>query len=247
MRIDIVTLFPEICRAPLSESMMKRAQEKGIVELHIHNLRDWTSDKHHVVDDAPFGGGQGMVMKPEPIFAAVEDLSRKEQKTPNAQRSTLNIQRSKIENRKSKIILMSPAGRHFDQSVATQLSEESHLIIICGHYEGVDHRVIEHLIDVEVSIGDYVLTNGAIAAVVLVDAIVRLLPGTLGHEQSAADDSFSSSLLEAPQYTRPAEFRGWKVPDVLLSGNHAEIAEWRKEQALKRTRKNRPDLLGRGD
>jgi tRNA (guanine37-N1)-methyltransferase len=247
MRIDIVTLFPEICRAPLSESMMKRAQENGIVELHIHNLRDWTSDKHHVVDDAPFGGGQGMVMKLEPIFAAVEDLSGKEQKTPNAQRSTLNIQRSKIENRKSKIILMSPAGRRFDQSVATQLSEESHLIIICGHYEGVDHRVIEHLIDVEVSIGDYVLTNGAIAAVVLVDAIVRLLPGTLGHEQSAADDSFSSSLLEAPQYTRPAEFRGWKVPDVLLSGNHAEIAEWRKEQALKRTRKNRPDLLGRGD
>jgi tRNA (guanine37-N1)-methyltransferase len=247
MRIDIVTLFPEICRAPLSESMMKRAQEKGIVELHIHNLRDWTSDKHHVVDDAPFGGGQGMVMKPEPIFAGVEDLSDERQKTLNAQHSTPNIQRSKIENRKSKIILMSPAGRRFDQSVATQLSEESHLIIICGHYEGVDHRVIEHLIDVEVSIGDYVLTNGAIAAVVLVDAIVRLLPGTLGHEQSAADDSFSSSLLEAPQYTRPAEFRGWKVPDVLLSGNHAEIAEWRKEQALKRTRKNRPDLLGRGD
>jgi tRNA (guanine37-N1)-methyltransferase len=247
MRIDIVTLFPEICRAPLSESMMKRAQEKGIVELHIYNLRDWTSDKHHVVDDAPFGGGQGMVMKPEPIFAAVEDLSDERQKTLNAQHSTPNIQRSKIENRKSKIILMSPAGRRFDQSVATQLSEESHLIIICGHYEGVDHRVIEHLIDVEVSIGDYVLTNGAIAAVVLVDAIVRLLPGTLGHEQSAADDSFSSSLLEAPQYTRPAEFRGWKVPDVLLSGNHAEIAEWRKEQALKRTRKTRPDLLGRGD
>ena len=247
MRIDIVTLFPEICRAPLSESMMKRAQEKRIVELHIHNLRDWTGDKHHVVDDAPFGGGQGMVMKPEPIFAAVEDLSDERQKTLNAQHSTPNIQRSKIENRKSKIILMSPAGRRFDQSVATQLSEESHLIIICGHYEGVDHRVIEHLIDVEVSIGDYVLTNGAIAAVVLVDAIVRLLPGTLGHEQSAADDSFSSSLLEAPQYTRPAEFRGWKVPDVLLSGNHAEIVDWRKEQALKRTRKNRPDLLGRGD
>jgi tRNA (guanine37-N1)-methyltransferase len=229
MRIEIVTLFPEICRAPLSESMMKRAQEKGVLELHIHNLRDWTTDRHHVVDDAPFGGGQGMVMKPEPIFAAVEDL------------------KSKIENRKSKIVLMSPAGRRLDQELAKQLSQEPYLIIISGHYEGVDHRVIDHLVDLEISIGDYVLTNGAIAAVVLVDAIVRLLPGTLGHEQSAADDSFSNGLLEAPQYTRPAEFRGWKVPDVLLSGNHAEITRWRKEQAIKRTGENRPDLLGRGD
>jgi tRNA (guanine37-N1)-methyltransferase len=224
MRIDIVTLFPGICRAPLSESMMKRAKDKRIVDLHIHNLRDWTSDKHHVVDDAPFGGGQGMVMKPEPIFAAVEDLRH-----PT-----------------SKIILMSPAGRRFDQELAKELSRKSHLIIISGHYEGVDHRVVEHLIDHEVSIGDYVLSNGAVAAVVLVDAIVRLLPGTLGNEQSATDDSFSNGLLEAPQYTRPAEFRAWKVPEVLLSGNHAEIAKWRKEQAIKRTRENRPDLLGRG-
>jgi tRNA (guanine37-N1)-methyltransferase len=230
MRIDIVTLFPEICRAPLSESILKRAQEKGIVALHIHNLRDWTTDKHHIVDDAPFGGGQGMVMKPEPIFAAIEDLRNPE---------------SSIEHRASKVILMSPAGRRFDQEMARQLSQESHLIVLCGHYEGVDHRVIEHLVDLEISIGDYVLTNGAIAAVVLVDAIVRLLPGVLGHERSAVDDSFSSesSTLEAPQYTRPAEFRGWKVPDVLLSGNHAEIAKWRKEQAIKRTRENRPDLL----
>ena len=225
MRIDIVTLFPEICRAPLSESMMKRAQEKGILELHIRNLRDWTTDKHHVVDDAPFGGGQGMVMKPEPIFAAVEDL------------------KSRVEDLKSKIVLMSPAGRRLDQELAKRLSQEPRLIIISGHYEGVDHRIIEHLIDLEISIGDYVLTNGAIAAVVLVDAIVRLLPGALGHEQSAADDSFSGGLLEAPQYTRPAEFRGWKVPEVLLSGNHAEIARWRQEQAVKRTRQNRPDLL----
>jgi tRNA (guanine37-N1)-methyltransferase len=225
MRIDIVTLFPEICRAPLSESIMKRAQENRIVELHIHNLRDWTTDKHHVVDDAPFGGGQGMVMKPEPIFAAVEDL------------------KSQIVDRKSQILLMSPAGRRFDQQMARQLSQEPHLIIISGHYEGVDHRVIEHLIDLEISIGDYVLTNGAIAAVVLVDSIVRLLPGALGHEQSADDDSFSNGLLEAPQYTRPADFRGWKVPEVLLSGNHAEIAKWRKEQAIKRTRENRPDLF----
>ena len=207
---------------------MKRAQENKIVDLRIHNLRDWTKDKHRIVDDAPFGGGQGMVMKPEPIFAAVEEL------------------RAQVDE-KSKIILMSPAGRRFDQPMAERFSREPHLIVICGHYEGVDHRVIEHLVDLEISIGDYVLTNGAIAAVVLVDAIVRLLPGALGHEQSAADDSFSAGLLEGPQYTRPADFRGWKVPDVLLSGNHAEIAKWRKEQAMKRTRENRPDLLGRGD
>src|SRR5437660_6364328 len=228
MKIDILTLFPEICRAPLSESMMKRAQESKIVDLRIHNLRDWTKDKHHIVDDAPFGGGQGMVMKPEPIFAAVEDLKQ-----------------SAIKNQQSKIILMSPAGRRFDQQMATDLSKEAYLIVIFGHYEGVDHRVIEHLVDLEISIRDYVLTNGAIAAVVLVDAIVRLLPGALGHEQSAADDSFSAGLLEAPQYTRPAEFRDWQVPNVLVSGNHAEIAAWRKKEALRRTRENRPDLLGR--
>ena len=226
MRIDILTLFPEVCRAPLSESMMKRAQESGALDLAIHNLRDWTTDKHHVVDDAPFGGGQGMVMKAEPIFKAVEDLQ------------------SKIENRKSKIILMSPTGRRFDQQMERELSGEAHLIIICGHYEGVDHRVIEHLVDTEISIGDYVLTNGAIAAVVLVDAVVRLLPGVLGDEQSAANDSFSDGLLEGPQYTRPADFRGWKVPEILLSGNHAAIAAWRKEQGMQRTRQNRPDLLG---
>jgi tRNA (guanine37-N1)-methyltransferase len=231
MQIDILTLFPEICRAPLSESMMKRARENGIVDLRIHNLRDWTTDKHHIVDDAPFGGGQGMVMKPEPIFAAVESLVGGSNENSNTQQST------------AKIVLMSPAGRRFNQQIAGELSRESHLIIICGHYEGVDHRVIEHLIDVEISIGDYVLTNGAIAAVVLIDATVRLLPGVLGHELSAEDDSFSSGLLEAPQYTRPAEFRGWKVPDVLLSGNHAEIIAWRKAQALRLTREHRPDLL----
>jgi tRNA (guanine37-N1)-methyltransferase len=226
MKIDILTLFPEICRAPLSESMMKRAQESKIVDLRIHNLRDWTKDRHHIVDDAPFGGGQGMVMKPEPIFAAVEDLKQ-----------------SAIRNQQSKIILMSPPGRRLNQKMATDLSKESHLIVICGHYEGVDHRVIEHLVDLEISIGDYVLTNGAIAAVVLVDAIVRLLPGVLGHQRSAVDDSFAAGSLEGPQYTRPAEFRGWKVPHVLLSGNHAEIAKWRIEEARKRTKQNRPDLL----
>jgi tRNA (guanine37-N1)-methyltransferase len=228
MRIDIITLFPEICRAPLNESMMKRAQENGALELRIHNLRDWTSDKHHVVDDAPFGGGQGMVMKPEPIFAAVEELRN---------------QTSTVKHQTSRVILMSPTGRRFDQRMAEQFSHESHLIIVSGHYEGIDHRVVEHLIDEEISIGDYVLTNGAIAAVVLVDAVVRLIPGVLGGEQSACDDSFGEGLLEAPHYTRPAEFRGWKVPDVLLSGNHAEIAKWRKDQATKRTKENRPDLL----
>ncbi len=222
MRIDILTLFPEICRAPLNESMMKRAQSSGALDLRIHNLRDWTTDKHRIVDDAPFGGGQGMVMKPEPIFAAVESLKTNE----------------------SFVILMTPQGKTLTQNIASDLSARPHLIIVCGHYEGIDHRVAEHLADAEISIGDYVLTNGAIAAVVLVDAVVRLLPGVLGHERSAEDDSFSTSLLEGPQYTRPADFRGWKIPDVLLSGNHAEIAAWRKEQALKRTRENRPDLLG---
>ena len=221
MKIDILTLFPEICRAPLNQSIMKRAQENKIVELRIHNLRDWTTDKHHIVDDAPFGGGQGMVMKPEPIFAAVESLRTE----------------------KSFVVLMTPQGKRLGQSLANELSKREHLIVICGHYEGIDHRVVERLVDLEVSIGDYVLTNGAIAAVVLVDATVRLLPGVLGHEYSAADDSFSEGLLEAPQYTRPAEFRSWKVPEVLLSGNHAEIAAWRKEEALKRTKENRPDLL----
>ncbi|HEY5035700.1 MAG TPA: tRNA (guanosine(37)-N1)-methyltransferase TrmD [Chthoniobacterales bacterium] len=222
MRLDIITLFPELCRAPLGESIMGRAQESGALQLRIHNLRDWTYDRHHVVDDAPFGGGQGMVMKPEPIFAAVESL------------------REAV----SKVVLMTPQGRRFKQAIAQEFAASEHLIVICGHYEGVDHRVIEHLIDAEISIGDYVLTNGAIAAVVFVDAIVRLLPGVLGHEQSAHDDSFSGGgLLEGPQYTRPGDFRGWKVPDVLLSGNHAAIAAWRKREAERRTRENRPDLL----
>lgn len=221
MRVDIITLFPELCRIPLGESIMGRAQEAGALALQVHNLRDWTSGNHHLVDDAPFGGGQGMVLKPEPLFAAVESL-RTESST---------------------VVLMSPQGRRFTQPSAREFSGKSHLIVICGHYEGVDHRVTEHLVDEEISIGDYVLTNGAIAAVVFVDAIVRLLPGVLGHEQSAADDSFSSGLLEAPHYTRPAEFRGWKVPEVLLSGHHGEIAAWRRREAERRTRANRPDLV----
>lgn len=221
MRVDLITLFPELCRAPLGESIMRRAQESGALNLQIHNLRDWTTDRHHVVDDAPFGGGQGMVMKPEPIFAAVESLRGDD----------------------STVVLMSPQGKRFHQEMAREFSGRSHLIIICGHYEGIDHRVVEHLADAEISIGDYVLTNGAIAAVVVVDAVVRLVPGVLGDEKSAREDSFSGNLLEAPQYTRPADFRGWKVPPVLLSGHHAEIAAWRKREAEDRTRRNRPDLL----
>ncbi len=222
MRVDIITLFPELCRAPLAESMMGRAQETSALELNVRNLRDWTGGNHHLVDDAPFGGGQGMVMKPEPLFAAVEAL-RTDATT---------------------VVLMTPQGRRFDQAGARAFSAKQHLLILCGHYEGVDHRVIEQLVDEEISIGDYVLTNGAIAAVVFVDAIVRLLPGVLGHDQSAADDSFSHGLLEAPQYTRPADFRGWKVPGVLLSGHHGEIAAWRRREAERRTRENRSDLLG---
>lgn len=223
MRLDILTLFPAICEGPFGASMMKRAQEAGLVEVRIHNLRDWATDRHKTTDDLPFGGGQGMVMKAEPIFAAVEELRRPE----------------------SRVLLMTPQGTKFDQATARRCATMPHLILICGHYEGVDHRVVETLVDEEISIGDYVLTNGALAAAVVGDAIIRLIPGVLGDENSAADDSFSASaMLEAPQYTRPADFRGQRVPDVLLSGNHAAIAKWRSEQSRERTKLNRPDLLG---
>lgn len=221
VRIDILSLFPQIAAAALGESIMKRAQQRGAVEIHSHNLREWATDKHRTTDDTPYGGSQGMVMKCEPIFAAVESLKR-----PG-----------------SHVVLMSPGGQRFSQKIAEGYAQREHLILLCGHYEGVDQRVIDHLVDEELSIGDYVLTNGAIAAVVVVDAVVRLIPGVLGDENSAPDDSFSSGLLEFPQYTRPVEYRGWRVPDVLLSGNHAVIAKWRREQALEKTRRVRPDLL----
>ncbi len=222
MRIDIVTLFPEIALAPLSESIIQRARKAGLVEIVAHNLRDWTTDKHHKADDTLCGGGQGMLLKPEPIFAAIEQL-----RTPE-----------------SKVVLMTPQGKVFKQALARKLSAESHLILLCGHYEGVDHRVIEQLVDLELSIGDYVLTNGALAAAVVTDAIVRLLPGALGNEQSSVEESFSDpNLLEAPAYTRPIDFRGLVVPEILLSGHHGNIAKWRREKALERTRENRPDLL----
>jgi tRNA (guanine37-N1)-methyltransferase len=225
MRIDILTLFPGICEGALSESIMRRAREKGLAAIQAHNLRDWARDKHHITDDAPYGGGQGMVLKPEPVFEAVESLRQ-----PG-----------------SRVVLMSPAGRRLDQAIAREYAAAaSHLILVCGHYEGVDQRVADHLIDDEISIGDYVLTNGAIAALVFTDAVVRLIPGVLGDDASAADDSFSAGGLEFPHYTRPLEYRGWRVPEILLSGNHAAIAAWRREQALSRTKKNRPDLLGSG-
>ena len=222
MRIDILTLFPAIAAAPLAESMIGKAQQRGLVTIACHNLRDWARDKHRTTDDAPYGGSQGMVMKCEPVFEAIESL-----RTPE-----------------SRVLLMTPGGRRFDQALATHYAQPgTHLIILCGHYEGLDQRIIDHLVDDEISIGDYVLTNGAIAAAVITDAMVRLLPGVLGDAQSAPDDSFASGLIEGPQYTRPVEYRGWRVPDILLSGNHGAIAAWRHEQALEKTRLIRPDLL----
>lgn len=222
MIIDILTLFPEVALAPLSESIMKRAQAAGIVRIRAHQLRDWAVDKHQKTDDTLCGGGPGMLLKPEPLFAAIEAL-----RGPD----TL-------------VVLMTPQGKVFRQAVARELALRPHLLLVCGHYEGVDQRVIDELIDLELSIGDYVLTNGAIAAAVVTDAIVRLLPGALGDERSSVEESFQQeNLLEAPAYTKPAEFRGLRVPDVLLSGNHRKIAEWQREQALMRTKKNRPDLL----
>ena len=239
VRIDILTLFPKICEGPLGESMMKRARERGLAQIDAHNIRDWAPGKHHVTDEPPYGGGQGMVMKAEPIFAAVKALKA---------RAAAEFANSELsQSFQTRVIFMSPAGRRLDQKLAAEFAASSaraqHLIIICGHYEGIDQRVIDHLVDEEISIGDYVLTNGALAAAVFVDAVVRLIPGVLGDEASATDDSFANGQLEFPQYTRPVEFCGWRVPDILLSGNHAAIAKWRAEQALAKTRKVRPDLL----
>ncbi len=223
MRIDIVTLFPEVALAPLSDSIIQRARAAGVVEVRAHQLRDWSVDKHRRVDDSPCGGGPGMVLQPEPLFAAVAAL-----RGPN-----------------TRVLLMTPQGRPFKQALARELAAEAHLLILCGHYEGVDQRVIDALVDLELSIGDYVLTNGAVAAAVVCDAIIRLLPGALGDARSPEDESFSDpNLLEAPSYTRPIEYCGMHVPDVLVSGHHGKIAEWKHQQALARTRANRPDLLG---
>ena len=221
LRIEILTLFPGMFAGPFDESIVHRARALGAVDIRVVDLRDFTTDRHRTADDAPFGGGPGMVMKAEPIFAAVEAL-----RSPAA-----------------RTILLSPRGRLLRQSVAAELSSLSHLILVCGHYEGIDERVRSHLVDDELSIGDYVLTGGELPAMVVVDAVTRLLPGVLGTPASLDEESHSSGLLEYPQYTRPAEFRGWRVPDILLSGNHAAIARWRRHEALLATRERRPELL----
>ncbi len=224
MRIDIITLFPFMFRGPFDESIIKRARKKGILEINLHNLREFTDDRHRTVDDVPYGGGAGMVMKPEPLFRVVEKI--KEERSSSW-----------------KVILLSPQGRLFAQEKAKELAEEEGLIFICGHYEGVDERVREHLIDEELSLGDFVLTGGELGAMVIIDAIARMLPGVLGCKDSIREDSFYQTLLDYPHYTRPTEFRGWKVPGVLISGNHQKIREWRKKKKLENTFKKRPDLL----
>jgi len=230
LRFDIITIFPEFFREAIDCGIVRRARNAGLVQITAHDLRQWTTDKHHVVDDRPFGGGDGMVLKPEPIFAGVEAL------TGAAKREDLPP--------RTRVVLLSAQGEVFSQALAQELSQEaSHLVFLCGRYEGVDERVSQALVTDEISIGDYVLSGGEPAALVVIDAMVRLLPGALGSETSAVYESFSEGLLDYPQYTRPPEFRGLKVPEVLLSGNHGEIARWRKEAALEKTRRKRPDLL----
>ncbi|HEY6226548.1 MAG TPA: tRNA (guanosine(37)-N1)-methyltransferase TrmD [Verrucomicrobiae bacterium] len=221
MKIDVLTLFPGMFAGPLDESIIKRAREAGILQLGIYNLRDYTHDRHKTVDDKPFGGGPGMLLKPEPIFEAVEHLAGGE----------------------TRVVLLTPSGRTFRQEIAREFASYPHLLLVSGSYEGFDERVREQLADDEISIGDFVLTNGALPAMIIVDAVTRLLPGVLGDDESSHDESFSHGLLEYPHYTRPAEFRGMKVPEILLSGHHAEIAKWRAEQARLRTKEKRPDLL----
>ena len=224
MHFDIFTLFPDMFQGPFSESILKRAQERGLLSIALHNIRDAATDKHHVVDDYPYGGGAGMVMKPEPIFTAVEAV-----------------------HKSGPIILLTPQGRLFNQQIARELAQEPRVTLICGHYEGIDERVLEHLVTDELSIGDYVLTGGELAAMIVVDATSRLIPGVLGGDESTLEESHSGNLLEYPHYTRPPEFRGWNVPDVLLSGNHAEIAKWRRKESLRRTKERRPDLFAKLD
>ncbi|HKP45950.1 MAG TPA: tRNA (guanosine(37)-N1)-methyltransferase TrmD [Pyrinomonadaceae bacterium] len=230
LRCDIITIFPDFFGDVFDHGIIRRARAAGLVELAVHDLRDWTTDKHHIVDDRPFGGGEGMVLKPEPIFRAVETL------TGAALREQLPIQ--------TKVVLLSPQGQVFNQKLAHDLLESTtHLVLICGRYEGVDERVVDALVTDELSIGDYVLSGGEPAALVVVDALIRLVPGAVGNENSTANESFAGGILDCPQYTRPLEFSGMKVPEVLLSGNHAEILRWRREAALKKTKRNRPDLL----
>jgi len=225
MIYEILTLFPAMVQVPLGESIVGKAQQRGLIEVRVHNIRDYASDRHQMTDDRPFGGGEGMVMKPEPIVRAIEDI--------------------KGQGPLPRVILLSPQGRLFNQEKAWELSRLSRVILLCGRYEGVDERVVSHFVDEEISIGDYVLTGGELGAMVVVDAVSRLLPGVLGNESSAADESFSQELLEYPQYTRPQDFRGLRVPEILLSGNHEMIRQWRRGQSLLRTRHRRPDLFTR--
>lgn len=234
IRIDILTIFPNMFDAVLNESILKRAQKKGLLKINVHNIRDYSLDKHKKVDDKPFGGGPGMVMRPEPIFMALEKIIGRKAKSEK---------RKAFKNKAQKIILLSPQGKKLDQDLAKKLSKNKHLILICGHYEGIDERVKDHWVDEEISIGDYVLTGGELPAMVLVDALVRLVPGVLGEQDSLKDESFEGGLLEYPHYTRPAVYKGMKVPAILVSGNHKKISEWRKQAALQQTKKLRPDLL----
>jgi len=225
MRFDVFTLLPDVLRPYLEASILQRAVQNGLLEVNLHDIRAWTTDKHHITDDAPYGGGGGMVMKPQPIFAAVEGVLGSPPDCP--------------------VILMTPQGRVFTQQVAFELAQHSHLALLCGRYEGIDERVRQHLVTDEISIGDYVLTGGELPALIVIDALTRLIPGALGDPDGAMDDSHASGLLEYPHYTRPPEYRGWGVPEVLLSGNHAEIARWRRQQSLGRTWLRRPDLIDR--
>jgi len=227
MRIDILSLFPKMFDGPFGESIVKRAIDAGLVNIFVHNFREFAHDKHNTVDDYSFGGGEGMVLKPEPLFEAVESI------------------KGSLGGSAGPVVLLTPQGRLFCHQIARDLSKQQNLILICGHYEGVDERVREHLVTDEISIGEYVLTGGELAAMVVVDAVVRLLPGALGSEQAASEDSYAKGFLEYPQYTRPRVYRGWEVPEVLLSGNHQEIARWRWEQAIERTLLRRPDLLAK--
>ncbi len=243
MQFDIFTLFPKMFASVFDESIIKRAREAQLVEIALHDIRDYATDKHHVTDDTPYAGGGGMVMKPEPIFAAVEAVlnigNATQPQQPNLPAIVPNLQHP------IPIILLTPQGRVFNQTIARDLAKEPRLALICGHYEGVDERVRQHLATDEISIGDYVLTGGEIPAMILVDAVTRLIPGALGDPDAPTKDSHAAGLLEGPHYTRPADYRGWKVPDILLSGNHAEVAKWRRREALRWTFERRPDLLNK--
>jgi tRNA (guanine37-N1)-methyltransferase len=254
MEFDVFTLLPEVFPAYLETSILKRARERGLIHVRVHNIRDYTHDKHHVTDDTPYGGGGGMVMKPEPVFEAVETVLGKDSTTEitenteeNLLENSVNSVSSVVKNLNIPVILLTPQGRVFDQSVAQELSQHPHIALVCGRYEGFDERIREHLITDEISIGDFVLTGGELPALILIDALSRLLPDVLGDPTGAQDDSHAMGLLEYPHYTRPPEFRGWKVPDILLSGDHAKIDKWRREQALLRTLKKRPDMLEKAE